>query len=404
MTSSVISRTSAGRRLGAGHDNEPSGALYDAERSMTRKAPHPATALVTSIDDLELIADEWNRLAARCASPFLTADWLLSWSTAYQQGTPAIHVLRDGRGRLIGGLACARRGGWLSSASNEQSGNWGAIALDVAGREAVWAWLSATAPPRVRLTEMMADDARVATRHLAAQGFHLMRRTGARSPYLTLPENFETLAASVSRNLRSQVVRRRRALENAGDLRLRTVTGGEEAEIAFEHVLRLEAAGWKGRQGTAMLADPGLLTLHRTFARRAASRGWLRLYLLELDGELIAADYGCSFADQGFLLKTTYDERYHHLSPGLVLRAEVLRACIEEGLRSYDFLGGSEAYKLRWTSEIRARVSVTAYRGRATLPERLYRSRVRPRLKRVHARVLAGGWPNRGRGSTQSPA
>jgi CelD/BcsL family acetyltransferase involved in cellulose biosynthesis len=366
------------------------------------KPPHPATALVlTSIDDLELIADEWNGLAARsAASPFLTVDWLLSWWTAYQHGTPAIQVLRDARGRLIGGLAGARRHGWLSSASNEQSGNWGAIAPDVAGREAVWAWLSATAPRRVRLMEMMADDATVAARHLAAQGFQLMRRAGARSPYLRLPDDFETLIASVSRNLRSQVVRRRRALENTGDLRLRTVTGGEEAEIAFEHVLRLEAAGWKGRQGTAMLTDPELLSLHRTFARRAASRGWLRLYLLELDGELIAADYGCSFAGQGFLLKTAYDERYHQLSPGLVLRAEVLRACIEEGLSGYDFLGGSEAYKLRWASEIRERVCVTAYRGRSTLPDRLYWSRVRPRLKRVRARAVAGGWLNRAREST----
>jgi CelD/BcsL family acetyltransferase involved in cellulose biosynthesis len=343
---------------------------------------------VTTIDDLERIADEWNELAARRASPFLTVDWLLSWFTAYEYGTPAIHVFRDARGRLIGGVTCTRCRGWLSSASNQQSGDWGAVAFDDAGREAVWAWLSATAPRRVRLTELMADDAAVATRRLAAQGFHLMCRAGARSPYLTLPTSFEALTESVSRNLRSQVTRRRRALENEGVLQLRTVTGGQDAETAFEHVLRLEAAGWKGRQGTAMLTDPKLLRLHRTFARRAASRGWLRLYLLELDGELIAADYGCSFAERGFLLKTAYDERYHELSPGLVLRSEVLRACIEEGLRGYDFLGGPEPYKLRWASEIRERVSVTAYRGGSTLPERLYWSRVRPRLKRVRARAL----------------
>jgi CelD/BcsL family acetyltransferase involved in cellulose biosynthesis len=349
--------------------------------------------VLTSVDELELIADEWNGLAARGRSPFLTVDWLLSWWTAYQHGTPVIQVFHDARGRLIGGVTCARCRGWLSSASNEQSGDWGAITLDDAGREVVWAWLSATAPRRVRLMEMMADDASVATRQLAAHGFHVMRRAGARSPYLTLPTSFEALTQSVSRNLRSQVVRRRRALENEGDLQLRTVTGGQEAEIAFEHVLRLEAAGWKGRQGTAMLTDPKLLRLHRTFARRAASRGWLRLYLLELDGELIAADYGCSFADRGFLLKTAYDERYNQLSPGLVLRAEVLRACIAEGLHGYDFLGGSEAYKLRWASELRERVSLIAYRGGATLPERLYWSRVRPRLKRVRARALglAGG-------------
>jgi hypothetical protein len=53
------------------------------------------------------------------------------------------------------------------------------------------------------------------------------------------------------------------------------------------------------------------------------------MYSLELDGELIAGDYGCSLAGIGFLIKTTFSEAHERLSPGLVLRGMVLQAAIE---------------------------------------------------------------------------
>ena len=76
-----------------------------------------------------------------------------------------------------------------------------------------------------------------------------------------------------------------------------------------------------------------------------------------------AAELNCVFAGGTFLIKTGFDERYRRFSPGLVLRGEVLQAAIQEGSRFYDFLGGSDSYKLRWTSELRPRTAIKAYRG-----------------------------------------
>ena len=103
----------------------------------------------------------------------------------------------------------------------------------------------------------------------------------------------------------------------------------------------------------------------------------------------VAADLNCRFAGGTFLLKTGFDERYGAFSPGLVLRGEVLRAAIEEGARFYDFLGGPDHYKLRWTAELRPRVAVRAYRG-VWRPLATYQARLRPLLKAgVHrARAL----------------
>jgi CelD/BcsL family acetyltransferase involved in cellulose biosynthesis len=125
--------------------------------------------------------------------------------------------------------------------------------------------------------------------------------------------------------------------------------------------------------------------------------------LLELDDQLIAGDYGCSFAGTGFLIKTAFSESHERFSPGLVLRGMVLQAAIEEGLASYDFLGGPDRYKLAWASELRPRVRLFAYRGSA-LPRYVYRSRLHPLLRqtigpiagRVRNRFRQLGSPSRG--------
>ncbi|MFN2555468.1 MAG: GNAT family N-acetyltransferase, partial [Nitriliruptorales bacterium] len=202
------------------------------------------------------------------------------------------------------------------------------------------------------------------------------------SPYLQLPAAWSELLSSVSRNLRSQVNRRRRALEREGKLVFRTTTsGGDDLERDLQAFFRLEASGWKGRSKTAILSDPSTEHLYGSFARAAARTGWLRLHLLELDGVPIAGDLGCHFGRGGFLIKTAFDERYARLSPGLVLRAEALRASIAEGARFYDFLGAPDGYKLRWTSDVRPRLVLDAYRG-VWRPLILYRTRIRPALKR----------------------
>jgi CelD/BcsL family acetyltransferase involved in cellulose biosynthesis len=228
---------------------------------------------------------------------------------------------------------------------------------------------------------------RLAREVLRPAGYRVVAEHGPESPYLSLPATYDELLASKSGNFRSQLGRRRRGLEREGELVFRTTRGGERLAGDLDTLFRVEGAGWKSAGGTAILSDPRTQRLYRTFAEVAAERGWLRLHLLELDGRAIAADYSCVFAGGEFLLKTGFDEEWGRLSPGLVLRGEVLRQAIEEGLGYYDFLGGPDHYKLRWTEELRVRVTLRAFRGLRGLGPFLYRSRIRPALKAARSRL-----------------
>jgi CelD/BcsL family acetyltransferase involved in cellulose biosynthesis len=309
-------------------------------------------------------------------------EWLSAWWDAFGDGEPAVFTIETGELRAAALLA--RNGTRLTAPANDHSGDWDALAADDDAREAVWRRVAGIEAPALVLPAMheaVAD--RVARQVLRPAGYRVVAEHGPDSPYLELPGTYDELLAAKSRNFRSQLGRRRRGLEREGELVFRTTTGGDDLERDLDAVFRVEAAGWKSDEGTAILSDARAERLYREFAKVASERGWLRLHLLELDGQAIAADYSCVFAGGEFLLKTGFDEEWARLSPGLVLRGEVLRQAIEAGLGYYDFLGGPDHYKMRWTEELRPRVTLRAFRGARGVAPFLYRSRIRPALKRA---------------------
>ena len=282
--------------------------------------------------------------------------------------------------------------GGLAAPADEHSDDWDAVAEDEDARRELWRAVAGIGARHLTLSSLRAADGLPAAQEaLAGAGYRLHATPGNRSPWLELPESPDALLAAQSRNMRSQVSRRRRQLEKEGEVAFRTTTGGDGLDADLDELFRVEASGWKAREGTAILAEPGAADLYRSFAHAAARRGWLRVHLLEVGGRVVAGDLGCAIGDQGFLVKTGFDEEWSKLSPGLVLRAEVLRASIEDGLRGYDFLGPDDPYKLRWTETVRPRVTLRAYRGAAALPGLAYRSAVRPALKRARAALASRG-------------
>jgi CelD/BcsL family acetyltransferase involved in cellulose biosynthesis len=352
----------------------------------------------------ERIAAEWEGLAERGGSPFLTAAWLASWWGALGAERELALVLRGEDGAMLAGSCFIGRRRTLRAAANAHTNDWGIVARDAAAGLRFWEELAALSHNTVALEPLQVEDgAAPALREvLRAAGYRVVEEELNPSPWLELPSSLDSLLAGRSRNLRSQVGRRRRTLQREGVLSLRVVRGGSPLERDLEAFFALEASGWKGRRGTAIASDPALVALYRSFAERAARDGRLRLYMLELDGRLVAADYGCVFDGCGFLIKTAFDEDLGRLAPGLVLRAEVLRASIEEGLSRYDFLGGPDSYKMRWADRLRGRTSMLAFRGSGTAPVYVWRRWMRPSLKAARGEVTRrmedlSGWMRRRR-------
>jgi CelD/BcsL family acetyltransferase involved in cellulose biosynthesis len=175
-------------------------------------------------------------------------------------------------------------------------------------------------------------------------------------------QGWDGYLASRSRNLRSQIRRRLRAMKEAHEIEVWRSSSIADAEFGMEVLFRLHGARWRERAERSSFDNPGAHAFHRDFARAAAEQGWLRLYLLQADGESVAAWYGWRLGSTVSYYQAGYDPGWASQSVGSVLFAESIRLAAEEGAERYDMLLGDEAFKLRYATRVIDAASVTVAR------------------------------------------
>ncbi|WP_342360393.1 GNAT family N-acetyltransferase [Terrarubrum flagellatum] len=165
----------------------------------------------------------------------------------------------------------------------------------------------------------------------------LLRATAARRGLATaaLDERLRAILRvgeepSARHSGRKELRRLGRRLGERGHLQLRAATSRAEVRNAFEHFLALEARGWKGRAGTALMQDAAGAAFSRSAVRALAGEGRCRIDLLELNGAPIAATIELSAGDKASFWKTVYDENYARFSPGAQMAAQLSERHAEE--------------------------------------------------------------------------
>jgi len=127
--------------------------------------------------------------------------------------------------------------------------------------------------------------------------------------------------------------------------------GLDEAIAAFTGVY---ARSWKEPE---LRADfmPHLI-------RTAAAQGWLRLGVLRLNGEPVAAQLWLVAGGKANIFKLAYVQGFERYSAGSILTATLMRHVMEQDqVREVDYLSGDDAYKRDWMSHRRERVGLVAF-------------------------------------------
>jgi hypothetical protein len=95
--------------------------------------------------------------------------------------------------------------------------------------------------------------------------------------------------------------------------------GAPDIREAFETFLKLEAAGWKGARGTALLCDAADASFARKMIVALAERGSASVALLRVDGRAIAAQVLMYCGATAYTWKTAFSPDYARYSPGALL-------------------------------------------------------------------------------------
>jgi CelD/BcsL family acetyltransferase involved in cellulose biosynthesis len=148
--------------------------------------------------------------------------------------------------------------------------------------------------------------------------------------------------------LRKQVRYQERRLARDHAVRYRLIDDADALAAALDALFELHGARW-GDRGSHVFARSE--AFHREFAALALAQGWLRLWLLEVDGRTVAAWYGFRFGGADWHYQSGRDPAWERYSVGAVLLAHTIRDCVESGVPRYLFLRGDEAYKRRFASD-----------------------------------------------------
>lgn len=334
-------------------------------------------------DKLSLIASEWDDLLVRAegADFFVSWEWVDAWYRAGNRPSIYVIVLRDDDQRLIAlaplyisslklfGLLsyrCLRLLGDRHSGAeyqcligdrsftsecydlilkhlSQQAGDW----------DVIWLLKLPTWQNNERTFLQCVENSK-----LESYGRNV------EFAYLKLPQTVDAFWLSQSRSSRANKQRTENRIPEDNNISL--VDSRDSSMPIYsqiETLFELHQKRWQmtGRDG-AFVRRPALTLFFRYFIPLALERSWLRLYILEANGESVAVQMGLVFNKVFYVIQEGFDPGYIE-GIGNLLRARVIEECIREGLSEYDFLEGYTEHKRRWGAKMRVGQDVLIWNG-----------------------------------------
>ena len=131
--------------------------------------------------------------------------------------------------------------------------------------------------------------------------------------------------------------RLRNRLAEHGEVRFEVAHSTQEVAAALEIFLKLEASGWKGQRGTALVQDAGDAAFARRAAVAMADNGQCEIVSLRAGDTPIAAAIVLRHQHRAFYFKLGIDERFAKYSPGVQLTLDLTRhLCADPAISSAD--------------------------------------------------------------------
>lgn len=324
----------------------------------------PSVVVIDGAHSFAGLREEWNTLLrnSHADCPFLTWEWLHPWWTHLGAGSKLrIITVRAGSTLIAAApLRITRSLGVFPQLEFLGTGNAGSDYLDVIVRrgfetEGLAAMARAIEAEGMALSlRHLPEKSRASelSSRLAGHGWTAGESQMAICPIITLSNlTWDSYLATLGSSHRANVRRRMRGLESKYELGFHQVRTEQERSEALAHLFRFHDARW-GAESTAFTTEP-LRAFHDEATRLALDEGWLSLYVMTLNGETAGVMYGFTYRGTFYFYQHACDAQYQTQSAGLVLMALTIRAAIEEGVRTFDLLYGSEAYKAHWARDHR---------------------------------------------------
>lgn len=171
---------------------------------------------------------------------------------------------------------------------------------------------------------------------------------------LTFDEYFKTLQPAMQNTIR----RKNKKLEKTGRSRIVVTTSTDGLEQSIDAYERIYLSSWKRPEPYPHFV-PGLI-------RTLADRGWLRMGVVYLDDQPIAAQVWIVNSGKATIYKLGQDQKFDEFSPGTILTSRLIEHALDvDRVFEIDFGSGDDPYKKNWLPSRRERVGILAMNRRS---------------------------------------
>jgi CelD/BcsL family acetyltransferase involved in cellulose biosynthesis len=358
-------------------------------RPLPARPPHAGGEIVvqflTAPAEFAALAPEWNRLheQAAAASVFNSWIWQYHWWQVYGGEQPLRVLVALERGAMIGILTVyiqtqsalglpVRLLRFVGTGGDTGPDDLGPVLAP--GREASAAAALANALLRVAqadvylFTDIDPDSvfAEALSGAAAGAGLAVMSGPGQRISFIDLAASWDAFLKALPSKRRSGI-RCARAKLLATHPQARFFVWDDPARLddAIERLAALHRKRWQAAGSSHSFATGQYMDFHRGLMRSLMRRGWLRLYCLEIGGELRAINYCFRLRNRVFCMQAGFDPDFAGVAPGAVLLGHAIEHAIGEGNEVFDFLRGEHMYKNQLANGTRESRYVSAFRPNA---------------------------------------
>lgn len=332
-----------------------------------------------SVSVLEPLKDEWRRLslASTCDTPYNRPEYFETYVKTFEPHSQVVIVTARMDDRLVGLLPLIEaREAWYGIP----------VRLLATPRDDHYSWfdlicesdIDANVVCESMLRELSRLDywdviriryvgeGAVAFRLLhsgASSGLRIRSMKASSVPYIPIEPSkgdYNWFFGTRSANFRHMMRKALRRAKAQGGLVLRQYEVADAS--ALQEFYRLEASGWKGEAGTAIICNSHLLSFYNELARISAASGYFRLYLLDVASRPVAGMFAFNLGGVVYFPKIGYDEEFRPFSPGHLLVNAILADLWNSGVHRVDFLGPWMRWKGDWTAESKASWDIHFYR------------------------------------------
>jgi CelD/BcsL family acetyltransferase involved in cellulose biosynthesis len=320
-------------------------------------------------DLIDRYAASWEKLCNEAGSPpFLRPEWIAAYLRAFEPGSEIVLLTASIGEKLAAIMPLIRKSCWyagvpmvkLAGPANAHSVQFDIARLPGAAGEAavraLWGLLKKT--PGWHMLELPVFPDNGACQRLmgwaAEEGLRSLTFLFQDSPILRMQPDGEgrlNWLGGTSRHFRHELRRFARLLEAETGSKPQLVRETQANPSLLGQFYELEAAGWKGHEGSAIQCSSETRAFYDQIAREAAARGYLRLYSLEVNGSMVAGAFGVTTEGCSYPMKIAYDEGLRRCGPGQLMFNGILEECAAKQIKELFFGGDRDRYKTSWTQD-----------------------------------------------------